>query len=251
VAYGLCSIGRDGEAADALDAAPKPRLRLGPGTLFASATALLPRNPALEVLSLEPETSALGPLALVRVRVPSTFEIAGPPSARALRRVAARLREFGGLPVLIDGAVDRIAALRGASDAIVVAVGADSAPTLGHAVDDVRALIARLRLPAVDASREVLHVGGALTAAAASALAAAGEERQVVVRDPTRIVFGGRAFLALAARLDLRCERVLHPIACTVAPLGVARSFEPREFLESVARATELPTYDVFAGAAA
>jgi hypothetical protein len=61
-------------------------------------------------------------------------------------------------------------------------------------------------------------------------------------------VFGGRAFTTLAARLDLRCERPLRPIACTVAPRGAERAFEPRAFLRAVADATGLPAYDVYAG---
>jgi hypothetical protein len=246
--YGLCSIGRDGEAFDALDASPKPRFFLRAGALVATAAALVPRSGALEILDVTRERSALGAIVLARVRAPGFVELAGPPSAAALRRIARRLAERARL-VLIDGAVDRIAALRDGGDAIVVAAGAASAPTMEHAVDDVTALVARLRVPLVDASAPLVWVDGALTAAAAAAFAREGETRQIVVRDATHIAFGGRAFLAIAARLDLRCELALHPVACTVAPRGVERSFEPRAFARAVARRTSLPVYDVFASA--
>jgi hypothetical protein len=147
--------------------------------------------------------------------------------------------------------VDRVAALRDGGDAIVVAAGAASAPTLAHAVDDVSALVARLRIARVEPSRERLEILGALGLEEATRLATSGERRQVVVHDPTRIAFGGRAFLRLAERLDLRCERPLHPIACTIASLAVERSFEPAAFLRAVAIATGLPTFDVYAGRAA
>jgi hypothetical protein len=248
--YGLCSIGRDGEAADALDAAPKPRFFLRPGADVATAASLVPRSPALEITAVTSERSALGPIVLARVRAPGFVEIAGPPSAHALRRVAAALAADGRV-VVIDGAVDRIAALRDGDDAIVVAVGAAGAPTLGHAVDDVAALVGRLRVPVYDPDRPFLRIAGALTAAAAAGFVRAGEARQIVVRDPTRIAFAGRAFAEVATRLDLRCERTLRPIACTVAPLGAERAFEPRAFARAVAERTGLPVFDVYAGTAA
>ena len=102
--FGLCSIGRDGEAADALDGTPKPRLFLRAGTLVATAAALVPRHPAAEIVAFSDESSALGPIVFARVRGAGRFEIAGPPQAAALRRVAARFPEFGARFVLIDGA---------------------------------------------------------------------------------------------------------------------------------------------------
>lgn len=246
--YGLCSIGRDGEAFDALDASAKPRFFLRAGAIVATAAALVPRSPALEILEVTRERSALGAIVLARVRAPGFVEVAGPPSAASLRRIVQRLAAHARF-VLIDGAVDRIAALREGGDAIVVAVGAAGAPTMEHAVDDASALVARLRVPPVDAGAPLVRVEGALTAAAAAAFAREGERRQIVVRDATHITFGGRAFLGIAARLDLRCEVALHPIACTVAPRGVERSFEPRAFARAVARRTGLPAYDVYASA--
>jgi hypothetical protein len=249
--FGLCSIGRDGEALDALDASPKPQLQLRAGALLATPAPLLPAHPALEILASGGERSALGALAFARVRVAGSFLIAGPPSASALRRTVRRLHELGAETVVIDGAVDRLAALRDGDDAVIVATGAASGPTLERAVDDLRALVARLRIPRFDAARPALRIAGALTAADAAELIAAGERRQVVVGDPTQIAFSGRTYTTLAAQLDLRCERVLHVVACTVAPRSPERAFDPRRFLQAAAEATGLPVYDVYAGAAA
>jgi len=245
--FAVCSIGRDGEAADALDSAPKPRLFLRPGATLATAAVLVPRSPALEIVAVTGERSALGPIVLARVRAAGNVEIAGPPSAAALRRIVRALGADGRL-VLVDGAVDRVAALRDGEDAVVVAVGAASAQTAERALDDVEALVARLRLPRADSGADAVRIEGALTASAAAAFARTGERRQIVVADPTHVAFGGRTFLELAARLDLRCERTLRVIACTVAPLGAERSFEPRAFARAVAARTKLPAYDVFAG---
>lgn len=248
--FGLASIGRDGESVDAVIAAVKPRFFLRAGAIVATATVLIPRTPALEILEVTGERCALGPIAIARVRAPGFVEIAGPPQASAVRRIVARLATYAPF-VVVDGAVDRIAALRGGDDAIVIAVGAASAPTLPHAVDNIAALAARLGLPRHDGVGEAIFVVGALTARAATEHARAFGGMPLVVADPTRIAFGGRTFLELRERLDLRCEQTLRPIACTVAPIGLERAFEPRAFARAVARRTGLPTYDIYAQAVA
>jgi len=248
--FAICSIGRDGEASDAVDAAPKPSLFLHPGVFLATAAALVPRSPALEIVALTGERSALGPIVLARVRAAGSFELAGPPSAAALRRIACALGSDERL-VLIDGAVDRTAALRDGGDAIIVAVGAATASAMSRAVDEVAALTKRLQLPLVDTARDAVRISGALTPGLAAAYARAGERRQIVVADPTQVTLRGRTFLELAARLDLRCEKTLHVVACTVAPIARERSFEPRAFARAVALRTGLPTFDVYAGSVA
>ena len=247
--FALCSAGRDGERFDILNGLPKPRFFLYPGTLLATAAALVPRGAALEVIEATTERGALGPLVLAIVRVQGYYEVAGPASASALDRVATRLAQRCDF-VVIDGAIDRLAALRKRDDAIVIAVGA-TAPTQARAIEDVGALVARLRLPELDRARPALRIDGALTASHAAQLIRQGERRQVVVDDPTRVAFGGKRFVSVAAQLDLRCERALRPVACTVAPSGPEGRYEPAQFLRAVAEATGLPTYDVYAGAEA
>ncbi len=245
-AFGLVSLGRDGEGIDALEGTPKPRFWLRAGTLFATAAALVPRSPACEIVATTDERCALGPIVVARTRAAGHVEIAGPPSAAALRRIVGLLRALCA-SVLIDGAVDRIAALRGGEDAIVVAVGAATAATIKRAGDEATALAAKLSVRRCDESKELLPIAGALTAATAASLVRTNEGRQIVVPDATHIGFGGRTFLELAARLDLRCRQPLHPIACSIASLGPARAFEPRTFAGEIAARTRLPVYDVYA----
>jgi hypothetical protein len=246
-AHGLCSIGRDGEAVDALDGSPKPRFFLRAGVQLALPAALVPRSPALEIVAATDETSALGRIVLARVRAPGAFEIAGPPTAAAVRRIADELVARTGF-ALVDGAVDRTAALRGGGDAIVVAVGAATAATPELAAEAAGALLARLRLPVAGATADAVRIGGALTADAAAAFVRAGEARPIVVPDATHVAFGGRTFLAIAARLDLRVETPLRPIACSIASFSRDRAFEPRRFAAAVAKRTGLPVVDVYAG---
>jgi hypothetical protein len=158
-----------------------------------------------------------------------------------------RLHEFGCEQVIVDGAIDRVAALAGGDDAVVISVGADAGASIAEAATNARALVERLCLPAYDPSRPHEKIEGALTSAGARALVRG--ERQVVVRDPTRIVMSGKEFLRLAERVALRCEHPLHVVAVTVASMGRERDFEPGAFREAVARETGLPVFDVYAGA--
>jgi len=149
--------------------------------------------------------------------------------------------------VLVDGAIDRVAALAGGHDAIVVSCGAAAAPAQGEAIDDVRALVVRLRTPRFDGKTESLQIEGALTPAIAAQLIRERERRAIVVRDPTQILLTGKAALHAFDRLGIYCERPLNVIAVTIASAGRDRTFEPREFARAVATATAVPTFDVYA----
>lgn len=247
---GMTSIGRDGEAVDASDAVAKPRLFLRPGTMVATARHLLPAHPASELVDLTPWATAAGPVVFAHVRESAYYELAGPATAAGVRACVERFTKFGCDQVIVDGALDRVAALAGGEDSIVVAGGAAAARTMEEAVDDIRALVVRLGLPRYDPAAPFVRIEGALTAAEASRFAGRGEERQIVVRDPTQIALGGKALLGVAARLTLRCERPLRVVAATIASIGRDGYFEPREFARAVATATGLPTFDVYAACA-
>ncbi len=247
---GLTSIGRDGEANDFVDAVAKPRLRLAAGTLVAGALGALPRSPALQWCECTDLQSASGPLAIVRVRTESEVELVGAPTASGLRACVASLFAHGAEIVAIDGAIDRIAALR-EEDAVVVCCGAASSPSVEAIAAEVGALVALLRLPRYDGDGAVLRIEGALTPMHAAALIAAGERRAVVVRDATRVTLRGRAFLGALDRLRICVERPLRPVAVTINSVGRRGSVEPAALLQAVHAAVALPTFDLFAARAA
>lgn len=244
---GVASVGRDGEAFDVGDNVRKPRLFLRRGTILASARDALPRSPAVEFLASSTLSTAAGAIVYVRVAAAAHYELVGPPTASGIRDVVAALSDRCDA-VIVDGAIDRVAALAGMPGAVVVAAGASAAGTIAEACDAVAALVQRLRTPRYDPHAGALHLKGALTATRAAALIAAHESRQVVVRDPTQIALTGTAASSAFARLRIRCERPLRVIAVTVAPIGRERNFEPRAFANAVADATGLPTFDVYAG---
>jgi hypothetical protein len=244
---GLSSIGRDGEPVDAGDAQPKPRLFLHPGTVIATARDVLPSIPASEILALSDLQTAAGRLLFARVRAHAFYELVGPPTASGVREIVDRLLHFADVTI-VDGAIDRVAALAGGNDAIVVSCGASAASTVDEAADGIGALVARLRVPAFDPAQPFVHVDGALTPAKSAAFIAAREARQIVVRDPTQIALTGKAAAYALRTLTIRCERPLRVVAATVASIGRDRIFEPRAFANAVAEATKLPTFDVYAG---
>ena len=252
-AIAVTSIGRDGEPSDALDSEPKPRVRLVPGTLVALPAGLVPRTPALAIVGAGAQ-SALGRTVFARVMLPTTCEIAGPPTARAMRATIDRLCEMTSGPVLVDGAIDRVAALAGGDDAVIVATGAASGATVARVAAVAADTVARLTLPGRDPGRErarVVIVAGALDVRDAEELLADARDATVVVEDPTRIAIRGALFAKLRAAVDLRCERPLRVVACTTSTVGRDSTLPPRELVEAVARATELPAFDVVADLAA
>jgi len=249
VRAGIASIGREGDASDR-QSPRKPRIWLDPGTVFVTARGVLAPTPAVELLETTDLASSAGALIFGRVAAGGFYQLAGPPTASGAREIADRLAactEF----VAVDGAVDRVSALAGSDAAVVVACGAAAAATMDEAVDDAAALVARLRVARFDAHEAAIELHGALTASQAARLVAAGETRQIVVGDPTQIALQGRAGSRALAQLDLRCRRPLRVIALAVASIGPQRCFEPQAFAGALARATDLPVFDVYAGSRA
>ncbi len=244
---GLASAGLDGEVADQLAGHAKPRLELRAGTLFATAREALPRSPASEILAISRLQSAAGVLVYARAAERALYELIGPPTASGLREVLEELLARAEMAI-VDGAIDRVAALAGGNSAIVVACGAAAAATVPQAVDDVSALVQRLGLARFESDSPAIFIEGALTPALVAQLIAAGEQRQIVVRDPTQVALRGRAVMKALQALRIRCERPLRVIGVTTASIAPERAFEPNAFANAVATATGLPTFDVFAG---
>ena len=253
IAIAVTSLGRDGEPADALDGEAKPRVRLAAGTLVALPAGLVPRTPAMAILE-SGASSALGAIVFARAMLPVTCEIGGPPTARAMRAVVRRLTALADGPVLVDGAIDRIAPLAGGDDAIVLATGAASGATVSAVAAAAADAVARLQLPGRDPARErerVVEVDGALDVRDAQDLIAHAAGATVVVSDPTRVAVRGGLLAALRSAVDLRCERPLRIVACTTSPLGRGVALPVQQLVHAVAQATGLPAFDVVSDLAA
>jgi hypothetical protein len=244
---GATSAGRDGEEFDAITGEPKPRFRVYPGQLLASAATTFdtPSFRSAELATL-PFPTRFGPVQLRRVEAEGEIEVIGPSTASQIARTAAALEAAGAELVLLDGAVGRRAFAAGrVSDGIVLSVGMSAGETLPAVLAAASAAVEliRLRQPAEGAPRR--DAEGAVTAASIrDTTLSAGET--LVAEDFTAI------FLDPAQRREL-AERgvglaVRHParlIAVTSNPTAPARPPLPAaRFLEAVAR--EIPGVPIF-----
>ena len=241
---------RIGLASCGVGASRKPRLWLSPQTVFVTTRLSLPPTPAAQIIDVSALQNPSGALLYARVISAGLYELAGPPTASGMREVVAALQNLTDT-VIVDGAVDRVAALAGSAGAVIVSCGAAAAKTMQEAVDDVSALVERLRVRQFNPAEPAYHLDGALTASIAGALIAGRDDRQIVVGDPTQIALSGKAGSRVLGRLRVRCRHPLRVVAATVASIGPERSFEPRALARAVAAATGLPTFDVYANALA
>lgn len=105
---GLTSIGRDGEKYDAITHLPKPRIRVVPGTIIATAIQSLENSEIKsELLKKTGIHTPMGEVQIVRALNTGLVEIAGPSMNSEVKGVCDDLLELGCDLALIDGAFDR------------------------------------------------------------------------------------------------------------------------------------------------
>lgn len=161
---GLTSTGRDGETVDVLTALPKPAISLPQGTVLATARGSLGRGDArLEILETTGISNPLGEIVLARVREAGTVELSGPERTQDLRIIIQSLGALADL-VIVDGALDRIAASAPAVTGVaILATGAVVAPDLEGIVRKTVHTAKVLMTPAVTnllpAARNLLEAG--------------------------------------------------------------------------------------------
>jgi hypothetical protein len=149
---GVTSIGRDGEASDALDdAIAKPPILLPALALVATTEPLLERSEArAEVAVRTPHRTPLGRVVVARLLERGAVEVAGPTAAQDVGEVVEAMRRLGAERLLVDGSIDRRA---GASprlaDGVVMSTGAVLSADLDQLVRRTKAAVELLTLAAV------------------------------------------------------------------------------------------------------
>jgi hypothetical protein len=249
VIAGATSAGRDGEEFDAITGEPKPRFRVFPGQLVASAatTFAAASFPVAELATL-PFPTRFGSVQLRRAEGEGEIEVIGPSTASQMARTAAALEAAGAELVLLDGAVGRRAFAAGrVCDGIVLSVGMSAGETLPAVLSAAASAVEliRLRLPAEGAPRR--DVEGAVTSAVLrDAELSAGET--VVAEDFTAIFLSPADRRELAERgVRLAVRRPARLLAVTANPTAPARPPLPASrFLEAVAREISgVPVFDL------
>jgi len=132
IPIGLVSSGRDGETIDSFTGEPKPSVVPPLGSWVATAEGVLGESGSLmEIADVSERPGLLGRLVLGRVREPAPLELVGPGNARELAGVVRALRSLGARVVLVDGALDRVAAANPkVTDAVILATGAAAGSSL-------------------------------------------------------------------------------------------------------------------------
>jgi hypothetical protein len=251
VRAGTTSAGRDGEAFDAITGEPKPRFRVWPGQLVASAASTFGAAsfPSLEIATLDFATR-FGPIMLRRAEGEGEIEVIGPSTVSQMGKTAAALEAAGAEILLLDGAVGRRAFAGGrVADGIVLSVGMAAGESLEAVLAAARAALELIRLPAPESPGTAPMHEGALTDASSRERPPHPGET-LVARDFTAI------FLSPGERRLLR-ERgvslaVRHParlLAVTSNPTAPARPPSPalRVFEALRAEAAPTPTFDLVA----
>ncbi len=120
----LTSIGFDGETLDHITGLPKPRYFVQPGDWVASAQTCLQAGTArFETILPTGLQTILGEVMLARVSSGGYALLAGPNRRVDLQQLLARIRGLGAALTIVDGALNRLAALT-AADGVVVSTGA-------------------------------------------------------------------------------------------------------------------------------
>ncbi|HEY3202752.1 MAG TPA: hypothetical protein VGL03_03730 [Thermoanaerobaculia bacterium] len=251
IVAGTTSAGRDGEPFDAITGEPKPRFRVWPKQLIASASSTFESADVetVEIATL-PFSTRFGLVQLRRVEGPGEIEVIGPSTVSQIGDVALGLEAAGAAILLLDGAVGRRAfACARIADGIVLSVGLAAGASLEGTLAAARAAVELIRLPAATPGASCRSYDGALT----EAVLAENPPR----RDETLVCEDFAAiFLSPAARRRLSDQgvslAVRHParlLAMTANPRAPARPpFPAAMFFEALrGEFRQTPVFDLVA----
>jgi hypothetical protein len=165
------SAGRDGEAFDTITGEPKPRFRVWPGQLVASASSTFDSASfASGPIEAFPFATRFGRIELRGVREEGgEIELIGPSTASEMERTAVAAEAAGARVVLLDGAIGR-RAFAGArvADAVVLCVGMSAGPSLDAVTAAARAAAELIRLEPPPSGAAIREYSGAVTSEAVS-----------------------------------------------------------------------------------
>ncbi|HAQ56371.1 MAG TPA: hypothetical protein DCR44_03060 [Acholeplasmatales bacterium] len=156
VCVGVTSIGLDGEELDAVTYLPKPRIRLTPGTLAATAESCLTTAEAgYRIVGRTGIMTGLGEIVILEITRAGILLIGGPSTVSATERIVGMLRERGAERVFLDGAFAR-GSHAAAGDAMIYVAGAHLSASMTAVVQATRFALKKFSLPGVPAVLETL-----------------------------------------------------------------------------------------------
>ncbi|MBU1240074.1 hypothetical protein KKF84_18670 [Myxococcota bacterium] len=148
----LCSLfttGRDGESTDAIFGNEKPRVRVEAGELFVtSSRGLSGMRPAVIRWTAETAAGGMDRLGIFRAHESGCVEMHGPRDAAGVWRIIHSLEHLAPQrPLLVDGSLDRWAALGRCEAGVVLVIGAHSFGTPAKAASFLSQRLNAMGLP--------------------------------------------------------------------------------------------------------
>lgn len=278
----LTSIGRDGEARDIVTGTEKPSIYMLKGMLAATAEQLLPVcDVSREILSATGLYTSLGEVILFRARSDGFVQLAGPGIVDHIKQLRLEFDRFGADPVLIDGALNRLSLLAGASDGVcMLSTGASLDRDLNHVVEETAYVAGLLELPVMEAPgefmgkltlfgpdgagrqitdlsgdfrtgpEEILLLDGAFTESQARALLQGSSKKEgltLIVKDASCLMLKRETCEALRARcMHFAVINGTRLAAITVNSVSAGGwNFDSIEFLEKMQARVSVPVLDV------
>lgn len=130
VGFYLTSIGYDGENLDNVTGLPKPKLRVEPGDVVATAEKCLSASTAgLEKIESTDIQTPLGRIYIAKATKSGLVVTAGPNKSAEVRELAAMIARLGPGVTIFDGALNRIAPMV-ETDGFILATGASRTPDI-------------------------------------------------------------------------------------------------------------------------
>lgn len=155
IPFFLTSIGYDGENLDNITGLPKPKLRVEPGDIIATAEKCILTSTA--ILSRLAETDIMTPLGKVfitKVERAGLAVTAGPNKSSEVKRLRNFMRQFGPGITIFDGALNRIAPMA-ETDGFILATGAAKTPDIPRLAWETELISKIANLPIVPAALEL------------------------------------------------------------------------------------------------
>lgn len=245
----LTSIGRDGETTDVVTGTHKPAIWVREGTLVATASGMLAAcDVSREILGTTGMHTPLGEVIVLRTLSDGFVELAGPSMKDQLRALAAMLRELGGDPVLIDGAISRKSvAAPAVSEGVILCAGASYSPDMDATIADTAyaARLLGLGSPSGSMQRRKVLDGAATDTAVQRISPVRGDE--VVVEDSSRILLPRDSFERWEARgVRFAVQRQSRLYCICVNPVSATGAgYDPAQFLARMRAATPVPVINV------
>lgn len=155
VGFCLTSIGYDGENIDNVTGLPKPKLRVEPGDVVATAEKCLAVSTAgLSPLLATDIQTPLGRIQVAKVTSSGLVVTAGPNKSTEVRELAGMLSRLGPGATIFDGALNRIAPMV-EMDGFILATGASRTPDVPRLAQETGVIWRLSTLPAVPRALEL------------------------------------------------------------------------------------------------